>query len=212
MHNPPGGIPATVAALPTIINFYRDRGYTFVDLNGRFADRPVTGDWDGNGTETPGVVRGTTGTCATATPPDLPTWCSVYGDPTDCAITGDWDGNGTTTPAWSGGTPGICSTPHAAVQRDISFVYGRSDGPPVTGDWDGNGTVTLGVVRGNTWYLRNANRGGTADISFDLGDPRISPSPVTGTATAGDAGVLRGRTGTCQRQPSGAADQARLRR
>lgn len=34
MHNPPAGIPATVSALPTIIAFYRSRGYTFVDLLG----------------------------------------------------------------------------------------------------------------------------------------------------------------------------------
>ena len=33
-HNQPGGNPATVAALPSIISFYRDRGYTFVDLAG----------------------------------------------------------------------------------------------------------------------------------------------------------------------------------
>lgn len=32
MHNQPGGNPATVAALPTIIQFYRDRGYGFVTL------------------------------------------------------------------------------------------------------------------------------------------------------------------------------------
>lgn len=34
-HNQPTGNPATVSALPTIIDFYRDRGYTFVDLAGR---------------------------------------------------------------------------------------------------------------------------------------------------------------------------------
>ena len=32
MHNQPGGNPATVAALPTIIQFYKDRGYGFVTL------------------------------------------------------------------------------------------------------------------------------------------------------------------------------------
>jgi peptidoglycan/xylan/chitin deacetylase (PgdA/CDA1 family) len=32
MHDQPGGNPATVAALPTIIQFYRDRGYGFVTL------------------------------------------------------------------------------------------------------------------------------------------------------------------------------------
>jgi peptidoglycan/xylan/chitin deacetylase (PgdA/CDA1 family) len=58
MHNQPQAMPATVAALPTIIAFYRDRGYTFVDLAGNQAVRPVSGDWDGNGTTTPGYVRG----------------------------------------------------------------------------------------------------------------------------------------------------------
>jgi hypothetical protein len=46
MHNQPPGNPATVAALPTIIRFYRDRGYSFVDLNGRVADRPPFGSFD----------------------------------------------------------------------------------------------------------------------------------------------------------------------
>jgi hypothetical protein len=32
MHNQPGGNPATVAALPAIISYYRSHGYTFVDL------------------------------------------------------------------------------------------------------------------------------------------------------------------------------------
>ena len=35
MHNQPAGNPTTVLALPTIINFYRSRGYAFVDLLGR---------------------------------------------------------------------------------------------------------------------------------------------------------------------------------
>jgi peptidoglycan/xylan/chitin deacetylase (PgdA/CDA1 family) len=46
MHNQPGGNPATVAALPGIIQFYRDRGYGFVTLmpsaiQGRYASDPA---------------------------------------------------------------------------------------------------------------------------------------------------------------------------
>jgi uncharacterized protein with LGFP repeats len=46
MHNQPGGNPATVAALPAIIQFYRDRGYGFVTLmpsaiQGRYASDPA---------------------------------------------------------------------------------------------------------------------------------------------------------------------------
>jgi peptidoglycan/xylan/chitin deacetylase (PgdA/CDA1 family) len=46
MHNSPTGNPATVAALPTLIKFYRDRGYTFVDLNGHVAGRAPFGHLD----------------------------------------------------------------------------------------------------------------------------------------------------------------------
>jgi peptidoglycan/xylan/chitin deacetylase (PgdA/CDA1 family) len=35
MHNQPTGNPATVLALPTIIKYFRSKGYTFVDLLGR---------------------------------------------------------------------------------------------------------------------------------------------------------------------------------
>ena len=34
MHNAPSGDPATVLALPTIINYFRSHGYTFVNLQG----------------------------------------------------------------------------------------------------------------------------------------------------------------------------------
>jgi len=46
MHNSPTGNPATVAALPTLIRFYRDRGYAFVDLNGRVAGGAPFGHLD----------------------------------------------------------------------------------------------------------------------------------------------------------------------
>jgi peptidoglycan/xylan/chitin deacetylase (PgdA/CDA1 family) len=46
MHNSPAGNPATVGALPSIITFYRDRGYTFVDLAGRVAGRLPFGALD----------------------------------------------------------------------------------------------------------------------------------------------------------------------
>jgi peptidoglycan/xylan/chitin deacetylase (PgdA/CDA1 family) len=42
MHNPPAGIPATVTALPRIIEFYRSHGYRFVDLLGDAAGRAPT--------------------------------------------------------------------------------------------------------------------------------------------------------------------------
>jgi len=40
MHNAPSGDPATALALPTIIKYFRDRGYTFVDLAGHIRVQP----------------------------------------------------------------------------------------------------------------------------------------------------------------------------
>jgi peptidoglycan/xylan/chitin deacetylase (PgdA/CDA1 family) len=41
MHNQPGGNPATVAAVPQIIAYYKAHGYAFVDLLGRQLDVPA---------------------------------------------------------------------------------------------------------------------------------------------------------------------------
>ena len=38
------------------------------------------------------------------------------------------------------------------------------------GDWNGNGVDTPGVIRGNTWYLRNSNTGGLADTVLQYGN------------------------------------------
>jgi hypothetical protein len=39
----------------------------------------------------------------------------------------------------------------------------------VIGDWNGDGIDTIGVYRGGTFYLRNRNTIGFADLVFDLG-------------------------------------------
>jgi peptidoglycan/xylan/chitin deacetylase (PgdA/CDA1 family) len=41
MHNPPAGIPATVSALPRIIEYYLSHGYQFVDLLGHRGGAPT---------------------------------------------------------------------------------------------------------------------------------------------------------------------------
>lgn len=104
MHNGPVGNPATVAALPTIITFYRDHAYTFVDLAGRVLPRPASGDWDGNGTVTPGVVIGATWYLRNRNSSGPADVLFQYGGPSDRVVTGGWDGNSSTTPAVVRGT------------------------------------------------------------------------------------------------------------
>ena len=66
MHNFPAGLPATLAALPTIIAYYRARGYTFIDLLG------------GAGYGTPGPAVATTAGGCTSSSAD-PTVASTSG-------------------------------------------------------------------------------------------------------------------------------------
>ncbi|MBV8981459.1 MAG: hypothetical protein JO086_11210 [Acidimicrobiia bacterium] len=46
---------------------------------------------------------------------------------------------------------------------------------PVVGDWNGDHAETPGVRRGNTWFLRNSNSSGVADLSFGFGDTSDVP-------------------------------------
>ncbi len=53
--------------------------------------------------------------------------------------------------------------------------YGIEGDAPVTGDWNGDGTDTIGVYRGGTFFLRNTNDSGFADLTFALGIPGDAP-------------------------------------
>jgi|GEM_PF-863021 len=143
----------------------------------------VVGDWDGNGTMTPGIIRTNsvgqwTWNLRNSNAGGGADIVYTYGraDGGGIPIVGDWDGNGTFT-------PGIVSTNTSSQWTwnlrnsnngggaDIVYTYGGyvSGDIPITGDWDGNGTFTPGIVRGNTWLLRNSNNGGGADITFGYG-------------------------------------------
>jgi peptidoglycan/xylan/chitin deacetylase (PgdA/CDA1 family) len=173
LHNQANAMPATVAALPAIIAFYRDRGYTFVDLMGRSAstDRMITGDWDGNGTMTPGIVRGNTWYLRNSNTPGPADMVFAYGLPTDRVITGDWDGNGSFTPGIVRGDRWHLRNTNSTGTAHIAFSYGVPTDRMITGDWDGNGSFTPGIVRGDRWHLRNTNSTGTAHIAFTYGVP-----------------------------------------
>jgi peptidoglycan/xylan/chitin deacetylase (PgdA/CDA1 family) len=194
MHNMPAGTPATAAALPSIITYYRDRGYVFVDLLGGAADRQVTGDWDGNGTVTPGIVRGSVWylrNSNTSGPADL---VFNYGVPTDRVVTGDWDGNGTTTPGVIRGNTWYLRNSNSVGPGQIGVAYGRSSDRPVVGDWDGNGTETPGVVRGGTWYLNQGfDRIGDVTLAYGLPTDLMIAGDWDGNGTT-TPGAVRGRT------------------
>ncbi|MCW2699255.1 MAG: polysaccharide deacetylase family protein [Blastococcus sp.] len=86
MHNSPTGNPATVAALPTIIRYYRDRGYAFVDLNGRVAGRLPFGSFDWARADGTGRLT-VSGWAIDPDTPTVPARVHVYVDGQGTAVT-----------------------------------------------------------------------------------------------------------------------------
>jgi parallel beta-helix repeat protein len=161
---------------------------------------PLTGDWDGNGTDTPGVFDPTTATwylrnSNSAGAPDITPF--AYGMAGWIPVVGDWDGNGTVT---IGVVDPLTLTWYLKNSNgpgawDISFRYGQAGDVPVVGDWDGDGVTTIGVWRPGTatWYLKDSNTPGAPDVSpFAYG--QAGDVPVAGDWNADGAttvGVFR---------------------
>ena len=116
-------------------------------------DRPVAGDWNGDGIDdrrrTTGRTRASS-TSATRWHPGEPEVAVVFGAKDDLPLAGDWDGDGT----WSVGVyrrRGLDVRPaqraHAGTARRHASRSARRATSRSSGDWDGNGTTTIGVFR-----------------------------------------------------------------
>jgi CSLREA domain-containing protein len=162
--------------------------------------KPVVGDWNGDGIDSPGYVSGNfwhlRDTLSTG---GVERQALLANTSAGTPIVGDWDGDGddgigvvvqeATRLRWY-----LQPDPASGFEATIVFTYAGS-GSPVVGDWDGNGTDDIGVVQGGTWFLRTAFAGGPADLIGRFGgagDVRIAGDwDGDGDATPG---VVRGRT------------------
>ncbi len=167
-------------------------GFTF----GSTGDRPVVGDWNGDGKTTIGVFRGGNWYLRddnTAGANNIPGF--TFGSATDVPVVGDWNGDGKTTiGVYRGGNWYLRDYNTTGANNIPGFAYGGGTDIPVVGDWDGNGSDTVGVFRGGVWYLRNSNTAGSHTVpSFTYGGP--GDIPVVGDWD-GDGidtvGVVRG--------------------
>lgn len=224
---PPGevaGPPAPapfVATLPRVWQLRNTNGPGAADLIfffGAHEHLPVTGDWNGDGTDTPGTFDPATRTWRlrnsnTSGAPDL---SFTFGGAGELPVTGDWNGDGTETVGTFDPSTGIWALRNAnsAGNPDLAFVFKpgfQGALTPLAGDWNNDGTDTIGVAdaTGNN-ALRDTNSGGVPDYLFVFQPPGASRlvGDWTNTGTDRPGSFTEGTWGIRLSNTSGTNDLA----
>ncbi|MDH3307627.1 MAG: malectin domain-containing carbohydrate-binding protein, partial [Acidimicrobiia bacterium] len=145
-------------------------------------DRPIAGDWDGDGCDTVGIYRKDKVFLSDKLATGNAYREFFFGVRGDRPFAGDWDGDGIDTVGiYRNATGQIFYTnenpvgPIASTAND--FFYGIPTDQFMPGDWDGNGSDTVGIFRPSEsqFYLRNTNSTGPADEQFVFGQSSWAP-------------------------------------
>ena len=142
----------------------------------------VPGDWDGNGTDTPGVYSASAAqwwlsngfTAVTAQH-------FTYGNPGYAPVAGDWDGNHTrTVGAVTSAGRWYLSNVNGPVVGSVAFNFGSTGDVWLSGDWNGDGKETPGIYHRATaqFWLSNQATGACCDKIFVFGN--VGDTPVVG--------------------------------
>ncbi len=167
-------------------------------------DLPVAGDWNGDGIDTVGVYRSSTGFFFLSDSNVVPSvaYTVLLGNPADTPFAGKWradmagDGIGVFRPS-----NGILYQKRQLTSgfSDYFAVFGNPGDIGFAGDWDANGLDSIGVYRpsNTTWYMTNNSEpsGITfGDISFvwDIG----GNVPVVGDWNGDTISTVGYRAGT----------------
>ena len=155
----------------------------------------VSGDWDGNGTKTPGLYNARTHEWLLS---NHNSGGGVdhdfgWGGGTQVPVVGDWNGDGIDTPGLYNPTTHVwtLSNHNSGGGVDAQFGWGGGDQAPVAGDWNGDGIDTPGLYNLTThvWTLSNHNSGGGVDAQFGWGGgtqiPVVGDWDGNGTDTPG---------------------------
>lgn len=178
--------------------FYR-RSYTdgpaeaCTNFGDMATDVYVSGDWDGNGSRTPGVFRQGVWYLRNTNSEGPADIVIRFGNPGDIPVTGDWNADGATTVGVFRRGIWYLRNSNTSGAADGAFTYGNPEDIPVVGDWNNDRTDTIGVFRSGYWYLTNRFDKGTADAVFRFGQAGDLPVPGDWNRDGTDTlGVFRG--------------------
>jgi len=137
-------------------------------------DKPLAGDWNGDGTDSLGVYRNGKFYLRNANSTGSADLAFAFGLATDQPIVGDWDGDGVDTIGVYRSSTGkfYLRNSNSAGAPDLVFTIGVPGDVAIVGDWDGDGTDTIGLFRpsNNKFFLKNTNSAvGPMDVVFTYG-------------------------------------------
>jgi hypothetical protein len=114
---------------------------------GQPTDKPVVGDWNGDGVDTIGVYRDGRWLLANSNTGSAPVAFDFnFGQAGDSPLAGDWNGDGVDTIGIRNNCFFILRNANSAGPADINHCFGTGGDLPVVGDWNGDSVDTLGVL------------------------------------------------------------------
>lgn len=158
-------------------------------------DKPLAGDWDGNGTERAGVYRPSNATFYLSNDNMSDSITAPYGNGGDTPLTGDWDGDGDDTIGVYRPSEAKFYLSNNNSTTWLAVPYGNAGDVPLSGDWDGDGDDNIGVYRPSnaTFYLTINNS--TTWFTAWFGNVGDTPMGGDWNADGNDTiGVWRGAT------------------
>jgi hypothetical protein len=174
-------VELTVEGAREQTSWFRDGGLGQPPGGGRPDYYVLTGDWDGDGTKTPGFynIRTHRWILSNHNSGGGVDYDFGWGGDGYLPVVGDWDGDGSDSPGlynpithhW------VLSNHNSGGGVDYDFGWGGDGGVPLAGDWDGDGKDTIGLYYPAThaWRLANHNSGGGIDYDFGWGGDGFVP-------------------------------------
>lgn len=145
---------------------------------GTNGDKPVPGDYDGDGKTDFSVFRPSTGQWFVLQSSDY-AWAPVFawGTPTDFRVPADYDGDGKTDRAVWRPSDGIWYIVRSSDQASFYQTYGMNGDVPAPADYDGDGRADIAVWRNSDqkFYSINSSNGMMSTITV----PQSSNQPVS---------------------------------
>ncbi|MBN2474355.1 MAG: hypothetical protein JXB62_07090 [Pirellulales bacterium] len=152
--------------------------------------KPITGDFNGDGTETVGLYAPESALflLRNANSSGFAELYFAYGAPGSnwLPVAGDFDGDGTDTIGLYCPDTSVflLRNSNNAGVADVYFTYGAAGAGwlPIVGDFDGDGTDTVGLYNPDTsaFLLRNSNTAGFAELNFAYGPAGAGWLPLVG--------------------------------